>query len=278
MKRVKLRRHSFDKAFDSVEGQEFPKNSSALNRHQFIEKIRNSISGEILEIGPLNRPLIEGHFVRYFDLLPTSELKNRAKAEGLDPNGVPKISFYHPNGDLSVIDRKFHDVVSAHCVEHQPDLIKHLYQVGELLENEGSRYWVIIPDKRYCFDALLPVSSFIEIVQAHVENHVKPSIWKVIEHRAMTTHNDSVEHWKGNNGAHGKDIKERWNAARLEFEAANGKYIDVHVWQFTPESFVSLIGNLQNMGMVNFEVEQIFETPTNDLEFCVVLRKTAVNS
>jgi hypothetical protein len=247
-----------------------------LDRSKFVEMILAKRLGEILEIGPLNRPLIEDHFMRYFDLLPTSELKNRASAEGLDPNGVPEIHFFHPNGDLSVVGQKFYDAVSAHCVEHQPDLIKHLNQVEALLENQGSRYWVIIPDKRYCFDALLPVSSLSEIVQANVENHVKPSIWKVIEHRAMTTHNNSIEHWRGNSGEHGKDLKERWNAAEVEFNLAKGKYIDVHCWQFTPESFASLIGNLHNLGLISFQVEHIFETPTDNLEFCAVLRKSSV--
>jgi hypothetical protein len=254
----------------------FASRRTQLIRSEFVEIILTKRAGEILEIGPLNRPLINGPFMRYFDLLPTSELKDRAKAEGLDPNGVPEIHFFHSNGDLSVIGQKFHDVVSAHCIEHQPDLIKHLNQVEELLENEGSRYWLIIPDKRYCFDALLPVSSISEIVQANVENHVKPSIWKVIEHRAMTTHNNSIEHWRGNSGSHGTDLKERWNAAEAEFNLANGNYIDVHCWQFTPKSFASTVSNLHNLGLISFQVEQIFETPTNNLEFCVVLRKDSV--
>lgn len=259
-------------------GSESTGHGTHLDRSEFVQMILANRVGEILEIGPLNRPLIEGQFMRYFDLLPAIDLRSKARAEGLDPNGVPEIHFFHPNGDLSVINQKFHDVVSAHCVEHQPDLIKHLNQVEILLENEQSRYWVIIPDKRYCFDALLPVSSLSEIVQASVEKHVKPSIWKVIEHRAMTTHNNSIEHWRGNSGAHGDDLKERWKAAEVEFNLAKGKYIDVHCWQFTPNSFASIVSNLYNLGMISFQVEHIFETPTNDLEFCVVLRKSFAKS
>ena len=90
----------------------------------------------------------------------------------------------------------------------------------------------------------------------------------------MTTHNDSIEHWQGNHGEHGSDLKQRWDAAVNEFELSNGKYIDVHCWQFTPNSFSKLIGNLYSLGLINFEVEEFFETPINGIEFCAVLKKT----
>ena len=248
--------------------------SQTLSRQQFAERIITKKKAEILEIGPLNRPLVQGKFVFYFDLLPTNELKARASTEGLDASTVPQIHFSDPNGNLLGVKKKFYDVISSHCIEHQPDLINHLNQVSELLFDVGSRYWVVIPDKRYCFDALLPESSLSEIVQSHHENQTKPSIWKVIEHRAMTTHNDSIEHWLGNHGEYGSDLKQRWDAAVNEFELSNGKYIDVHCWQFTPNSFSKLIGNLYSLRLINFEVEEFFETPINGIEFCAVLKKT----
>jgi len=244
-----------------------------INREEFLEKILTEKRKEILEIGPLNRPLILGESIYYFDLLPTDELKTRALAEGLDPSTVPEIDFYDPNGNLLGINRKFHDIVSSHCIEHQPDLVNHLNQVSELLSEIGSKYWLIVPDKRYCFDALLPESSLTEVIQAHHENQTKPSIWKVIEHRAMTTHNDSKEHWLGNHGAHGSDLKQRWDSAVKEFNSSDGRYIDVHCWQFTPSSFSQIISNLYALGLIDLEVEEIFETPRNGIEFCAVLKK-----
>ena len=245
----------------------------AINREEFVEKILTEKRMEILEIGPLNRPLFLGESIYYFDLLPKEELKTRALAEGLDPSTVPEIDFFDPNGNLLVINRKFYDIASSHCIEHQPDLINHLNQVSELLSEIGSKYWVIIPDKRYCFDALLPESSLSEVVQAHNENQTKPSIWKVIEHRAMTTHNDSIQHWLGNHGAHGTDLKQRWDSAVKEFVSSDGQYIDVHCWQFTPNSFSQLISNLFSLGLIDLLVEEIFETPRNGIEFCAVLKK-----
>jgi hypothetical protein len=245
-----------------------------LTRSKFVEKILEQQRDNILEIGPLNRPLISSDFMKYFDLLPVNELKERAAEQGLDPNTVPIIHFYNRNGDLSVVNEKFQDVISAHCIEHQPDLIRHLQNVSSILKSTSSRYWCVLPDKRYCFDALLPETKLTEVVEAFESKLTKPSIWKVIEHRALTTHNDSREHWAGNHGQPNVDLKTRWQAATKEFENSGGSYIDVHCWQFTPQSFVNLVNGLRELGYIDFEVEEIFETPRNDLEFCVVLRKS----
>ena len=249
-------------------------NTLTLGREEFVQKILSKSNGDILEIGPLNRPLIVGKFMSYFDLYPTIELKARATQEGLDPNTVPEINYNHPEGNLSSITRKFHDVISSHCLEHQPNLIRHLSQVSQILQGGRSRYWVVLPDKRFCFDALLPESSLSQIVQANYENPKKPNIWKVIEHRALTTHNDSIQHWQGFHGPFGVDLKARWQSAIKEFEAAEGNYIDVHCWQFTPNSFGQIISGLYTLGFIDFEVEELFETPVNGIEFCAVLKKT----
>jgi hypothetical protein len=246
----------------------------ALKREQFIKKILAERGGEILEIGPLNRPLITADFMRYFDLLPTDQLRERAVEQGLNPKTVPEINFHDVNGDLSVISEKFSDVISAHCLEHQPDLIRHLQKVSKILDSHTGRYWLVLPDKRYCFDALLPETKISEVIEAFEGEFKKPSIWKVLEHRALTTHNDPVEHWAGNHGLPNADLKNRWSAAKDEFKKSAGSYIDVHCWQFTPQSIVNLIDGLFELGYIDFIVEEVFETPENDLEFCMILKKS----
>jgi hypothetical protein len=270
MKKIDLKRFFRNNVAESPHIQS---QRAVINRSAFIEKILAKLHHEILEIGPLNRPLIRSDFMKYFDLLPTEELRARAAEQGLNPDSVPSIDFYDRNGDLSVITEKFHDVVSAHCIEHQPDLIRHLQNVSNILETTSSRYWCVLPDKRYCFDALIPETKIVEVIEAFENKQTKPSIYKVIEHRALTTHNDPVEHWVGNHGLPNVNLKSRWEAARQEFENANGSYVDVHCWQFTPQSFVNLINGLFELGYIDFVVEEIFDTPENDLEFCAVLRK-----
>lgn len=271
MQKFNSRKDSFKRVTRPVAGHSIEQ--MFLNRAGFVEKILDAREAEILEIGPLNRPLITGNFMRYFDLLPTNQLKERAIQEGLDPNTVPVINSHDKNGNLSVVTEKFNDVISAHCLEHQPDLVRHLRDVSKILKSYSGRYWLVVPDKRYCFDALIPETKISEVVEAFEGKAIKPSVWKVIEHRALTTHNNPVEHWAGNHGLPNANIKSRWDAAKDEFNKSSGSYIDVHCWQFTPQSLVNLIGGLFDLEYIDFEVEEVFETPTNDLEFCIVLRK-----
>ena len=257
---------------------DWPTRSHALTRSGFLSILLEQESeSSILEIGPLNRPLVKTPNTKYFDLHPTAELKKKAKSEGLDPETVPHISFSDPTGNLGVIDEKFNNIVSAHCIEHQPNLISHLVACSNLLTGLSSRYWLVVPDKRYCFDALIPESSIVEVVKAHEEKLTRPSIWKVIEHRALTTHNDPVLHWQNNHGVQNLDILPRFNAAKAEFDNSQGKYIDVHCWQFTPNSLRGIVDALFKLGMIDFEIEEVWETPENDLEFCAVLKKRERN-
>ena len=131
----------------------------------------------------------------------------------------------------------------------------------------------MVPDKRFCFDSLLPETKITEVVEAFENGNKKPSIWKVLEHRALTTHNNPVEHWAGNHGIPNENLKSRWDAAKVEYQKSSESYIDVHCWQFTPNSLVTIINGLHDLGYIDLSVEKVFETPRNDLEFCIILSK-----
>ena len=228
----------------------------------------------ILEIGPFTNPCLRGPNVSYFDVLDRAGLLNRARVENYpiaNLDAVPDIDFVSPTGDLSIIDRTFSAVFSSHCIEHQPDLITHLQHISSLLEPEG-RYYIIIPDKRYCFDAFLPESNLATVVEAYLQKRKAHTPRSVIEHRALTTHNSAWQHWLGN---HGKlaNMAEKTESALHELTQANGRYVDVHAWQFTPQSFRELINLLNAMGYIDFKVEQVYITPVFALEFYALLTK-----
>ena len=48
----------------------------------------------------------------------------------------------------------------------------------------------------------------------------------------------------------------------------------MHAWQFVPESFAELIGNLNALGLTSFKITNIWNTPINNLEFFVTLTKS----
>lgn len=226
-----------------------------------------------LEIGPFVNPALRGPSVTYADVLDQQGLQERAVRLGLSTE-APEINFVCPNGDLSAIDRRFAQVFSSHCIEHQPDLIHHLQQVGDLLE-PGGCYFLIVPDKRYCFDHFLPESTIADVLDAHQSKRRVHSLRSVIEHRALTTHNDCNRHWAGDHQDPGyrDSVAVRAAQAIREHVAANGSYVDVHAWQFTPESFRETMSMLFSLRFTSLRPARVYETPRSRLEFCAVLTR-----
>ena len=243
--------------------------SPADFRDGFIAQINHCRS--ILEIGPAVRPTLSGSNVQYFDIADRAGLIARACRENYDISRCPNfIDYVSPEGDLGVVDVKFDAIFSSHCVEHQPDLIRHLHQVASIL-NPGGCYYLMIPDKRYCFDNLLPASDIKRIRRAHQEQRKTHIFESILEHVALTTHNSANRHWeKDHVDLHMvQNQAERIIKAREMFEQANGGYIDVHAWQFTPDSFRDIIEGLS--GIISLRVNRVYNTLRNTNEFGAVL-------
>lgn len=243
--------------------------SVAAHRAGFVAQI--SCDRPALEIGPAVRPVLSGPNVRYFEIENQAGLIARAKREGYAFDRCPEVIHYvSPTGDLAVVEQKFETVFSSHCIEHQPDLVRHLVGVGDVLV-PGGRYFLLIPDKRYCFDALLPESTIEEVLQAHGDRRKTHTFEKVLEHYSRTTHNDSARHWRGD---HVDEALEQTTPARIElakhvFAAADNGYVDAHSWQFTPESFRQIIYGLRSQ--LALVVERIYFTVHGQNEFGAVL-------
>ena len=237
--------------------------------------VRALQADSVLEIGPFCNPVLIGEHVSYFDILDHDALIARAKAIGYPIKHVPEIDFVSPVGDLSIIAQQFYAVLSSHCIEHQPDLINHLQAVSRLLKDDG-RYFLIIPDKRYCFDAGINVSNLAEVVAAHVEKRKVHSLTSVIEHLALTTHNEPARHWIGDSFDEDFEAKLLNNVKQAValWQASNGAYIDVHAWQFTPSSFEEILRHLGALGYTDLVVEEVHE-PMSTNEFTAVLRKAS---
>ncbi len=223
----------------------------------------------VLEIGPFANPFLRGPDVRYADALTTDQLRARATEFGLDPEGCPTISY--PTFDLRTIRDKFHAVLSSHCIEHQPDLLRHIQAVEGLLEPGGS-YFLIVPDKRFCFDYFLPESTIADVMTAYARRSKVHDLGKVIEHGSMITHNDSFRHWNGDHGV--MPITESRDGVRraiAAYEADPEAYIDVHAWQFTPRSCRTLLQILEELGLTRLRLTSLQPTVRPRNEFCAVL-------
>ena len=255
------------RVFGEAEGRQA---NRLATRMDFVRLIPTN--ADALEIGPFARPLLTGPRVRFFDVLSQADLITRARKVGEPYMSVPVIDFVSPTGDLSIVDQFFSYVVSSHCLEHQPDMIAHLKQVERILR-PGGRYFILVPDKRYCFDAFMSESTIAEVLDAHHAGRKIHPLKSVIEHRALTTHNDSVRHWAGDHGPRFPDLATRVANALREHEAAAGGYIDVHAWYLTPGNAALLMTTLRDLDYIGLELERLYPSRRPGNEFWMVLRK-----
>jgi SAM-dependent methyltransferase len=235
----------------------------------------------VLEIGPFYSPFCKGANVKYFDILDRESLIERALRinPDINPQSIPVIDYVSATGDLSIISETFDAVFSSHVIEHQWDLIDHLQKVSSLLNN-GGKYYVVVPDKRFCFDHFNNITTIADIINANFEKRKKHSLKSVIEHRAFITHNDPVKHWKGDHGFVDSvsnrtklldTISEIIKNAISEFN--DNEFIDVHAWYFTPDSFAGIISMLNKLGYTDFKIGRVYPTLKNSREFFAVLEK-----
>jgi SAM-dependent methyltransferase len=259
-----------------VHGEREGRRSNALgSRADFAALVPPG--AEALEIGPFNNPLLCGERVRYFDVLTRAGLIERAQQMGLPPERTPEIDYVSTDGDLTVVDAVFDVVLSSHSIEHQTDLIAHLNTVARLL-HEGGRYFVLAPDKRYCFDHYMNPSSLADVLEAHYERRTRHTLANVLSNGALSTHNDTGRHWAGDHGKYLENLRARYEATLTEYDRRKETYIDVHGWFFTPASFKAIVLALQTLGHTSFEIERIYPTRFNANEFWAVLRKRSVKS
>lgn len=242
--------------------------NALTERQQFAGLIRPE--WRALEIGPFAKPMLEGVNVVHCDVMGRDGLRLRAQEVGLDPDKVPPIAYVVGSDGLDAIPEDFDVVLSSHSIEHQPDLVRHLQEVERRVERRQGRYFVLAPDKRYCFDRHIAPSTIADIMDAHVSGRTVHALRSVIEHRALTTHNDAVIHWKGGQPLPAVDPTSV-SAAVNEWQEAAGQYLDVHAWYFTPDSFAENVGLLNRLGFTRFGVERIYPTRFGAGEFWAIL-------
>lgn len=205
------------------------------------------LSGQkaLLEIGVFDCPTLdfiaeseESIVVHYADFLSRKELIARADQVGRNPKNVPEIKWILSDG-YEQIDVIYDAVVSHHCVEHQPDLIAHLLNIISILR-PGGWYLFSVPHKYRCFDFFIPESTVVDVIAAHYLEYTKPSFKSILEHRVFTSHTyqDGVNPYDSLQSS----VKKLIQLAFDEF--TSNEYVDVHCWQFTPDSIRKLLKQL----------------------------------
>ncbi len=229
---------------------------------------------DVLEVLPGFAPIVSGPNVKYFETNTKEELTNRAVTLNVTPDNIPDVHFYQPDSDLGAVVRKFDVVVSAHVLNRQPDPIKHLQQIENILAADGY-LMMVLPDKRYTYDHAYPTSTLTTLLAKHYNQQTIPVNEDLIGSSLMRTHSEADQHWKGDHGTPFPDLAERFSAitGTNDWNINGLQNREITTCTFTPDSFRELMRHLKEIGLTKMEVVRIYPTTYNKQEFYVILHR-----
>ena len=237
-----------------------------------------------LEIGPLNRPvaLKATCDVRYVDVFDSPTTRAHYKDDpNVNVDDIPDLDFclHTADGTLQTLfeavkaDAPYRWVLASHVVEHVPDLIGWLNEVASVLD-DGGVLVLAVPDRRYTFDVMRPATTVGQVLQAYTDQDMRPSVRAVYDHFRSHVNFSAHDLWSGESATEanrGYTLDDTLH--QLEMARDEGRYIDSHVWLFTPASFVEQLVELGRLKLVDFYVDQVIPTDPYELEFYVTLKR-----
>ncbi|MEA2927645.1 MAG: hypothetical protein QOG38_73 [Hyphomicrobiales bacterium] len=245
---------------------------------EFRPYIRRAVAkhDRALEIGPSLNPVLPksaGYNVAVLDHADQAGLVAKYSVYGLDTRVIEPVDFVWRGGSLAeAVKRSQYDAIAAcHVIEHAPDFVAFLTDCSEILTRAGALY-LLIPDKRYCFDFFQPLSDVAKVLgdhRAQRAHHSFESFYRAGAH----VNNPHTIAWDqrglGNpRFPHGDPKAIRDFAER---SSASGQYEDMHENYFTPMSFMMLVDELRYLGEIDLQVALL--SRSRGCEFLAVLRK-----
>lgn len=234
-----------------------------------------------LEIGPSYNPIApksRGYNVRILDHADQQQLRRKYADLGLDQAQLDRIEEVdyvwrgEPFQELVGPDTRFDYIVAAHVLEHTPDLIGFVNQLAQIVDDRGV-ISLIVPDKRFCFDFLRPLSTAGAVVEAHLNGERRHGPASFVDTHLYTVRRHGVvDGWDRNTSNDLQLPPCTWSAVgrTVADVTSTGEYVDIHRWVFTPASLDLLLSDLYNLGYIEVQVGSI--VPTDTLEFFVTLR------
>ncbi|HYL75836.1 MAG TPA: hypothetical protein VEU96_16620, partial [Bryobacteraceae bacterium] len=234
---------------------------------------------EGLEIGPLDRPVVEKPLanISYADRFSVSDLKVRyASDPDVCLDRMVPLDYVTGGGPLveSAGGRKFDYVIASHVMERVPDMIGFLKDITQILRVDGF-LCLAIPDKRYTFDYFRNDTVLADLIDAHLRGLRHPSSRQVFDHLANARDVSCTDAWRGalldQRLRHTHTLEAAWQAARTA--AKSEHYLDCHCHLFTPTSFFILLRGLFELDLLDLRVSQFWATAPNESEFFTTLRR-----
>ena len=130
---------------------------------------------------------------------------------------------------------------------------------------------LIVPDQRFCFDLLKPLTSIAQVVDAHHFPTRFHTPGALVEHTAYAcTRSGAIAWGPGDNGPVALQFDDlAAGTQQIDEGLAQHEYFDNHRWKFTPSSFSLLVQDLRDLGY--HSLGEVDGAPALGFEFFVTL-------
>jgi SAM-dependent methyltransferase len=243
-----------------------------------------NLRGIGLEIGPSHSPMVpkrEGYQVEILDHADADALRTKYKALGIPDDKLDNIEQVdyiwsgEPLHDLTGKRDHFDYIIASHVVEHTPDLVSFLWQCETMLK-DGGLLSLAVPDKRFCFDVLRPITSTGNVLQAYYEKRTRHTPGTIFDHFSMAAFRNGCHAWNADDTSPLEFVHDLVHAKAMdELSRSSPEYIDVHGWVFVPQSFRLIVSDLKEIGLIDLVEERM--SGTHGFEFYVLLKKAKHN-
>lgn len=130
-----------------------------------------------------------------------------------------------------------------------------------------------IPDKRYCFDYLRPLSTAGQVMEAYFERRRGPPFSVIYDRLRNSVHFDTTQAWceEPYRGPFESIFTPEVAFAVADEARRTGSYIDCHCWVFTHASFMQIINEANIHGVATIRVLRHESPVSGSNEFHVVV-------
>ncbi len=262
-----------------------------LDRKEKLIDIRSKIPSyikdnrsRILEIGPLNRPLLKREdYENYFfaDIRDTEEIKalysgNKYLEDTgieVDTESIVDIDFVIKGSYEETFKNveKFDYVIASHVLEHIPDLLNFFLEVKKILKKNG-KLIIIYPDKRFCFDYFRSETKFADVYNVYI-NGTRYSASQVLDfYTNVLRENNPSKYWKVDEFIDfNKKINPNKNLLIFKKVLAGKNEKDVHFWPFSDAGFIKFLYDCSLYGVFPISILSFIPTQINTQGFLVIL-------
>ncbi len=230
----------------------------------------------ILEIGPLDRPLLDkgpAYQLKYLDYADTATLRQNITGHPLrNPDAVVELDYVQGERLLSdVVTERFDLIVASHVLEHLPNLLGWLREAAKILK-PGGKIFAVYPDRRYTFDLERPATSVGTLLENDLLQRTRPSPAAAFDQYYYHKNVDSNSLWQGYS-AHQQKIPRTFPPAQAmhAFQEAHRTYLNCHCNLLDLESLQEALSLSRQFGLQPFQVSRSLPTSKPYLDFIVLL-------